>query len=157
MKNVLLSAGIIFALGAYAQQPSQEKSKQPAPESPQHRYARHEYADLLARILKYWHENFPDPKYPYQKLVDTISDFRNLPWEADAMSPISEQLARTFERETDKVRLLQLRMDTADGCALLYRNTIDKKTSDLTTREADLIKGCKSIENYPPAGSDDNN
>jgi hypothetical protein len=45
---------------------------------------------------------------------------------------------------------LKVRMDHADDCLAVYNTTIDKKTGDLTTREADQITACKLADLYPP-------
>lgn len=45
---------------------------------------------------------------------------------------------------------LQARVLHADDCLVVYTGTIDKKVADLTTRESDQIKACKSIDLYPP-------
>jgi hypothetical protein len=37
-----------------------------------------------------------------------------------------------------------------DPCLAVYKSTIDKKISDLTTRESDQIKACKALDLYPP-------
>lgn len=50
----------------------------------------------------------------------------------------------------EKNILLEAALEEVDGCARLYRGTIDKKVSDLTTRETDRIKGCKAADLYPP-------
>jgi hypothetical protein len=39
---------------------------------------------------------------------------------------------------------------TSIDCAGVYRDTIDAKVSDLTNRQAEQIKACKSLDLYPP-------
>ena len=41
-------------------------------------------------------------------------------------------------------------VEHVDGCLAVYRKTIDKRTSDLTTRETGQISECKSLDLYPP-------
>jgi hypothetical protein len=41
-------------------------------------------------------------------------------------------------------------LDTVDTCVRAYRTTIDKKMSDLTTRQTQQIEQCKQDDLYPP-------
>jgi hypothetical protein len=50
--------------------------------------------------------------------------------------------------ENDKA--LKFKLDHVDGCAAVYRKTIDEKAADITTREAEQIKACQSVDLYPP-------
>jgi hypothetical protein len=45
---------------------------------------------------------------------------------------------------------LKERLELVDPCLRLYRTTIDKKVSDLTTRETEQIPACRSLDLYPP-------
>ena len=45
---------------------------------------------------------------------------------------------------------LKFKLDHADDCAAIYRKTIDEKAADITTREAEQIKACQSVDLYPP-------
>lgn len=49
--------------------------------------------------------------------------------------------------------MLKLRMDEADRCLAIFTATIDKKTSDLTTRETEQLQACRSANLYPPPKS----
>lgn len=45
---------------------------------------------------------------------------------------------------------MKFNLDHADECAAIYQKTIDEKAADITTRETDQIKACKSAGLYPP-------
>ena len=36
------------------------------------------------------------------------------------------------------------------ACALIYKNTIDKKINDLTVREEQQVRACQALDMYPP-------
>jgi hypothetical protein len=42
------------------------------------------------------------------------------------------------------------RLQYVDKCLAVYHKTIDERAADITTREAELIKECKSFDMYPP-------
>lgn len=45
---------------------------------------------------------------------------------------------------------LEKQLLNVDLCVTVYRQTIDKRISDLTTRESDLVNSCKALDLYPP-------
>jgi hypothetical protein len=45
----------------------------------------------------------------------------------------------------------KLRLHFVDICVSIYHKTIDKKASDVTIRESELVKECQSLDLYPPA------
>ena len=45
--------------------------------------------------------------------------------------------------------LLTAQLDNVDDCTKLYRRTSNKKTSDVTVKENEDIKGCLQVELYP--------
>jgi hypothetical protein len=55
------------------------------------------------------------------------------------------------KRQAAELALAEQKLRVADPCVAVYRTTIDKKAGDITTREADGIKGCKNFDMYPPA------
>jgi hypothetical protein len=63
--------------------------------------------------------------------------------------------AQAMVEEADALNVpnLKQQMDHADECAALYRSTIDKKVSDMTTRKTDNVKACKAMDLYPPQGT----
>lgn len=50
----------------------------------------------------------------------------------------------------EELKHIRMLLGRVDPCVTLYRATIDKKTSDLTVRESELIAGCKGLDLYPP-------
>ena len=61
-----------------------------------------------------------------------------------------DSLVASIERYGKEKERLMTRMAHMDECAAVYRATIDKKTSDLTMRESQLVKACQAIDLYPP-------
>ncbi len=118
---------------------SKEKPAPPA-ESGEHQYARHEYARVLAVVVK-WGVSEAE-RAPY---LAAIAKFA-----ADPYDPATYIEWPWIESVEHRLTLLRVRMNVADRCTRVYRGTIDKKQSDLTTREADEVKGCQSLDLYPP-------
>jgi hypothetical protein len=50
----------------------------------------------------------------------------------------------------EAVRMLEIRLQHADDCAAIYHTTIDRKSSDLTVREAEAVGDCRTARLYPP-------
>jgi hypothetical protein len=46
--------------------------------------------------------------------------------------------------------MLEIRLQHADDCAAIYHTTIDRKSSDLTVREAEAVGDCRTARLYPP-------
>jgi hypothetical protein len=44
----------------------------------------------------------------------------------------------------------KLQLEHVDECVGIYGATVDKKMSDLTVRETEQVKACKSLDVYPP-------
>jgi hypothetical protein len=44
---------------------------------------------------------------------------------------------------------LARQLEAVDSCTKLYRQTIDKKQSDLTVRESQAVKACTTLDLYP--------
>jgi len=59
-------------------------------------------------------------------------------------------LAGTVVSMFDEEEKLKKKLAAVDTCKILYTKTIDMKTSDLTTRQTELIAGCRSLDLYPP-------
>jgi hypothetical protein len=51
----------------------------------------------------------------------------------------------------EKLKDLRMLLGRVDPCVTLYHATIDKKASDLTVRESELIAGCRGLDLYPPS------
>jgi hypothetical protein len=48
------------------------------------------------------------------------------------------------------VQMIGLQMKYADSCLAVYKATVDKRKSDLTTWETKAIEACQRLELYPP-------
>ena len=59
-------------------------------------------------------------------------------------------IANIVEEAHSKIETLTAQIEHADNCTAVYRATIDKKVSDLTTRQSDQVNMCKSLDQYPP-------
>ena len=118
----------------------QENAAKAATESAEHMYARHEYARVLNVVF-----SWGTAPAQASKSVEMVEKFARDPYDPRTYIEWPE-----LEAVEKRLKLLRLRMDSADVCLNLYRETIDRKLSDLTTRESDQITACKSIDNYPP-------
>jgi hypothetical protein len=124
------------------------------PESDEHGYARKHYAAQLRRQLddmrvpSHWTDQAAYRAFPFDKLSNEINALKDGPW-SPALDVVAKQAFSSLGF-ADEVQLTKLRMDRADDCAKVYRETIDKKTSDLTTRDSDSIRVCRGIASYPP-------
>ena len=140
-----------------------------APESAEHQFARQQYEeaiDLLSKLdqqiasikgqsagLKSQACRRPD--IPLGAEYEAYSDCLD---GQDAMIRMRATLnARVPPLDNEKRRLtgtelpiLKLRMEYADQCLAIYTTTIDKKASDLTTRETEQLQACRSANLYPP-------
>ena len=98
------------------------------PKTPEHEYARHQY-DTALKLLRETQKRYDNESNPLRR----------------------ERLNNKITEIHDGLEVLQIRFNHVDDCLGLYTTTIDKKTSDLTTREIDGIKACKTVDLYPPA------
>ena len=127
-----------------------EKSEAPVGESPEHAFAVHRYESRVAELAKL--------KKGLAKAEAASAAFENSiqddPGRDDGTGLTLMEEAQDYR---SAVRALPAAISTAkqqveavDVCLKLYRSTIDKKTSDLTTREIEGISGCRSLNSYPP-------
>lgn len=63
---------------------------------------------------------------------------------------LSEPIYGILQKAESEIETLQARLEHADACAAVYRTTIDKRASDLTVRQADQVRMCKDLDQYPP-------
>ena len=61
---------------------------------------------------------------------------------------LDAQLAKY--RAEEEARAAEERQKTRAACALIYKNTADKKISDLTVREEQHVRACQALGLYPP-------
>jgi hypothetical protein len=148
-----------------AKQESKPEATQTPAESDEHVYARKQYVLYLGKVYddlhdpSHWNDQTAYRSYPFDKLALKIKALVEGEWnsvsEKDAeWNSISNQLAQELfstisNRETKALNLSFARLQHADDCAKVYKGTVDKKVSDLTTRETDMMKACKSIGSYP--------
>lgn len=55
-----------------------------------------------------------------------------------------------MESMAEELELYEARLAQVDECKSIYDATIDKKMSDQTMREAETVKRCQSMGQYPP-------
>jgi hypothetical protein len=58
------------------------------------------------------------------------------------------QLAK--HRAEEEAKAAEERQKIRAACALIYRNTVDKKITDLTVREEQQVRACQALGLYPP-------
>lgn len=84
-----------------------------------------------------------DPVYQdLGKQLDQLSK------QSSSLKKVSDGLVKVLDQlRTDIIRQ-ELVARSGARCEAVFRDTIDKKVSDLTTRETDLIKECKGLDLY---------
>ena len=152
-----------------AKQESKSEATQTAPqqhESDEHVYARKQYVSALKVVYDdmhnpaHWNDQTAYRNYPFDTLAlkikalaegkwDSISE-RDPQWTSASDGLAQELLKAMGNRETEWLNKCFVRLQHANDCVKFYKETVDKKVSDLTTRESDMIKACKSIDSYPP-------
>ena len=142
--NSLLPMALVVVAFGQTQQPAAPVQDKKVPESAEHKYAQQKFdeatrqcADLLAQ---------------YEALESKITEMvlkgpNNVP---PAMFRQLEGIAKAHDQIKDGLPTLESRIRHADDCVAVYQKTIDKKVSDLTTRESEQIKACQSEDLYPP-------
>lgn len=89
-----------------------------------------------------------------QEYIDAVASMQSK-WfkDVDQMSAYLEEAKRLgvlLDQAKPQLDLMKARMENADSCVQVYRDTIDKKNADLTTRESQSIQGCQYLGIYPP-------
>ena len=154
---------LVMALAPHlpAQSPSEKtdsKKVETLPESDEHVYARKAYTEVLQRQFNDLHDpaNWRDQAaykaYAWDKLIAAMNALKG-PWTADsapAAQALMSALGFNGAASSTGIRVKKLRLDHVDDCLRTYKDTVDKKMSDLTTRESDIIKGCRDLDMYPP-------
>jgi hypothetical protein len=117
-------------------------------ESAEHKYARLRYV----RTSQVQAEN----RAQVRAILDEVNRLQNKRWGSDpdkqlAMLAQARTLQNLQSRLDAEVHRAMSQMQYADDCAAVFRQTIDKKNGDLTTRETELIGSCKALDQYPPA------
>jgi hypothetical protein len=91
-----------------------------------------------------------------QLLIDTLTAENECHRKALGSSDVTAAAAicdRRFKPIHDKIDaetdLVIAQLAKVDECKKTYRTTIDKKTSDLTVREATAVKACQALDLYP--------
>ena len=132
-------------------------------ESPERKYARVRYEktaqtertsklsdDQRELDLAIWEQGFHSKYHLGSKDTDaTEVESNRLKVKSDNL-----ELAHPSEARADifgsRVALNQA-LDGVDMCTSIYRTTIDKKQSDLTTRESGQVRACQVEDLYPPS------
>ena len=66
------------------------------------------------------------------------------------MKSLKEKLEAYKTEREQNVTLLKQRVEHVDGCVKVFQVTIDMKPSDLTIRQTEQVKECRSLDLYPP-------
>ena len=160
--------GLWFSVGL----PAQQKDEKPTPEK---RLAIETKADIDTESAehKFARQRYEELKLQYDPLMSAYDKTLAQRWNAQSLGNKAKSQGKTEEwyallREQLKyttyalalnqkiepiaadLALWKERLTHADDCSQVFHDTIDKKSSDLTVREADLIAGCKSLDLYPP-------
>jgi TonB family protein len=121
-----------------------ERRKQQPGESDEHYYARREYESAvnLSTGLTYLSNKTQNearllaPQFPG--------------YAAQQLMKSSEYVKSKLAEANARVAVAKAQMDNAETCVLIYKSTIDKRATDLTTRESEGVKACQSLNLYPP-------
>lgn len=112
-------------------------------ESPEHAFAQNQLAAVK--------HQFEDSQAEYKGWL--VADSQCKATEDGYMVdcwPQTKQAWRKMEELSQQSAKAEVQLRDVDKCLVVYRNTIDKRISDQTTREVELIKACQSEDLYPP-------
>jgi hypothetical protein len=169
----------VVLVPCYGQDKPATKATKPAvkaplvPVSPEKRFAQSKYDDALAELAKTESKindlRLAEPARRLElnakceaelKKVDVelapvhIQHSAEQQQECDDLlhesDPKRLELERVKGEITATLEVLKPRLDYADTCAKVYRITIDTKQSDVTVRQIEQMKACRSLELYPP-------
>ena len=133
--RILYMITLLTATSLFAQNSKQSSS----PESDVHAHYRIEYANALERLVITQEKD----EQRKEKALAEIRKLKEAPFEL--YSYVEE-----YASDRPDVQLIGLQMKYADACLAVYKATVDKKKSDLTTRDTKAIEACQGIELYPP-------
>jgi len=146
-------AGLLSCTGTKSQPNSKvvaEKPEAPVGESPEHAFAVHRYEARVAALAKLTKE-LAKTEADSAAFEKSLQDDGEHDYSAGTWLLIQEKGYRDSIRSFPAaISTAKQQVDVADVCLKLYRSTIDKKTSDLTTRESEGISACRSLNSYPP-------
>ena len=137
---------LIFTLLLCAQQTDSNEKATPT-ESPEHAFARQQYEGQTVR--------YNDNRNEFRRLMGELTQLQGCSTQDCLAARLADihlvELIQSYLPGISQLlELLKNRLDHTDECVDTYRNTIDKKASDLTIRQADLVQSCKSVGLYPP-------
>ena len=116
-------------------------------ESAERAFARQQYEQATS-----WYNQTSQQRHEY---IDAVASMQSK-WfkDVDQQSAYLEEAKRLgvlLDQAKPQLDLMKARMENADSCVQVYRDTIDKKNADLTTRESQGIQSCQYLRLYPPA------
>jgi TonB family protein len=116
-------------------------------ESAEHRFAREKHDKAVK-----WRA---DKMAQLHEILDQVDRLQHKRWgfnvdQQDALLSQARTLQDLIKMADPVVEQSRLQLEHADECVKVFQETIDKKASDLTTRETEWITGCKSVDLYPP-------
>ena len=123
-----------------------EKSEAPVGESLEHAFAVHRYEARVA-VLGKVKKGLANAEAELDAFVNSGKEDDE--WGRTLIEAVQEYRSTAREVTATTSRAKQ-QVEVVDVCLKLYRSTIDKKTSDLTTREIEGISECRSLNSYPP-------
>jgi hypothetical protein len=115
-------------------------------ESMEHRFAVRRYDANLADLAKLKKEHAENEA----GLADVLAHHDESSTRAGKLLQESDAQVRMGRIVAAAIQTSKRQLDVVDSCLKTYQDTIDKKQSDLTTRELDQISECRSLKSYPP-------
>jgi hypothetical protein len=124
------------------------KSVLPAPQevSAERQFAQKEY-DALNAAIDAMKEELDRTMARFEK--EKSKPTENLMLE-EYLLDRADLLDRKRNSGVEELEVLGLRLKHVDDCTSVYHNTIDLKVSDLTGRQTESVKACRSLGLYPP-------
>jgi hypothetical protein len=118
-------------------------------ESAERAFARQQYEQATS-----WYDQTSQQRREYIDAVASMQSKWSSGFTLDQQSAYLEEAKRLgvlLDQAKPQLDLMKARMENADSCVQVYRDTIDKKNADLTTRESQAIQSCRYLGLYPPA------
>jgi hypothetical protein len=148
----LLPLAFTLVVGIQAQTPSTSTPAQSKDgnkvKSAEHALAEQKYEKALKLYTKTLNH-----RHAILVEVDTLEQQEHTATNMDRRASLLAQ-ARILGDQLNATRsereLLSVQLEHVDDCVKTYYGTIDKNISDLTVREAELVKSCQSLKLYPP-------
>jgi TonB family protein len=116
-------------------------------ESPEHKFARRQHENAVQSADELYKR--------YQETLDALARLpkrrgKSASDQEKALLAEMRRLGDEHHAVVSQLDGLTFRMEHADDCLKIFNETIDKKMSDMTTRDTEGAQMCRSANLYPP-------